>query len=144
MDRAWGPVRVVIAAHAARGDEVVKALYDALGTRIHPGGRGDDLDAVIAESLAEVGLPAELAAAAHSDAHDAALRASHQGAIDIVGDDVGTPVVAIDGVGFFGPVMTPAPKGEDAGRLWDGFVLVTSVPGFYELKRSRTAGPQFD
>lgn len=144
MDRAWGPVRVVIAARAAHGDEVVKPLYDALGTRIHPGGRGEDLDAVIAEALAEVGLPAELAAAASTDAHDEALRTSHQGAIDIVGDDVGTPVVAIDGVGFFGPVMTPAPKAEDAGRLWDGFVLVTSVPGFYELKRSRTAGPQFD
>ena len=144
MDRAWGPVRVVIAARAAHGDEVVKPLYDALGTRIHPGGRGEDLDAVIAEALAEVGLPAELAAAASTDAHDEALRTSHQGAIDIVGDDVGTPVVAIDGVGFFGPVMTPAPQGEDAGRLWDGFVLVTSVPGFYELKRSRTAGPQFD
>ena len=144
MKRAWGPVRVVIAAQAAHGDSVVKALYDALGTRIHPGGRGEDLDAVIAEALAEVGLPAELAHAAHTDEHDEALRASHQGAIDIVGDDVGTPVVAIDGVGFFGPVMTPAPKGEDAGRLWDGFALVTSVPGFYELKRSRSAGPQFD
>src|SRR5690554_13436 len=135
MKRAWGPVRVVIAAQEAHGDEVVKPLYDAMGTRIHPGGRGEDLDTVIAESLAEVGLPAELAEA---------LRASHQGAMDIVGDEVGTPVVAIDGVGFFGPVMTPAPKGEDAGRLWDGFVLVTSVPGFYELKRTRTAGPQFD
>ncbi len=144
LKRAWGPVRVVIAAQAAHGDAVVKPLYDALGTRIHPGGRSDDLDAVVAEALAEVGLPAELAAAAHTDANDDALRASHQGAIDLVGEDVGTPVVAINGVGFFGPVMTPAPKGEDAGRLWDGFVLVTGVPGFYELKRSRTAGPQFD
>jgi len=144
MKRAWGPVRVVVAAQAAHGDGVVKTLYDALGTRIHPGGRGEDLDAVIAEALAEVGLPAELAAAAHSDVNDEALRASHQGAIDLVGEDVGTPVVAINGVGFFGPVMTPAPKGEDAGRLWDGFVLVTGVPGFYELKRSRTDGPRFD
>lgn len=144
MSRAWGPVRVVIAAQAAHGDDVVKPLYDALGTRIHPGGRGEDLEAVIAESLAEVGLPAELADAATTDANDEALRASHQGAMDIVGDEVGTPVVAINGTGFFGPVMTPAPKGEDAGRLWDGFVLITGVPGFYEIKRTRTAGPQFD
>lgn len=144
VDRAWGPVRVIIAAQQAHGDEVVKKLYDAMGTRIHPGGRGKDLDAVIVESLAEVGLPAELAEAAHTDAHDEALRASHQGAMDLVGDEVGTPVVAINGTGFFGPVMTPAPKGEEAGKLWDGFVLITEVPGFYELKRTRTAGPQFD
>ena len=144
MDRAWGPVRVIVAAQQAHGDDVVKKLYDAMGTRIHPGGRGEELDAVIAESLAEVGLPAELAEAARTDAHDEALRASHQGAMDIVGDEVGTPVVAINGTGFFGPVMTPAPKGEDAGRLWDGFVLITGVPGFYELKRTRKARPQFD
>lgn len=144
MDRAWGPVRVVVAAREAHGDDVVKPLYDALGTRIHPGGRGEDLDAVIAEALSEVGLPAELAEAAHSDAHDDALRASHQQAIDLVGDDVGTPVVAVNGVAFFGPVVTPAPKGEDAGRLWDGAVLVAGTPGFFELKRSRDQGPIFD
>lgn len=144
MDRAWGPVRVVVAARAAHGDDVVKPLYDALGTRIHPGGRDDDLEAVIAEALEEVGLPAELAEAAHSDAHDDALRASHQQAIDLVGDDVGTPVVAVNGTAFFGPVVTPAPKGEDAGRLWDGAVLVAGTPGFFELKRSRNQGPIFD
>ena len=144
MDRGWGPVRVVTAARAAHGEEVVKPLYDAIGTRFHPGGRGDDHAGVLAEALAEVGLPAELADAATSDEHDADLRASHQRAIDLVGDEVGTPVVAVNGTAFFGPVMTPAPKGEDAGRLWDGFVLVTSVPGFYELKRTRTQGPVFD
>lgn len=144
MDAAWGPVRVVTAARLAHGEEVVKPLYDAIGTRLHPGGRGDERMAVVAEALAEVGLPADLLEAADSDAYDDELRASHQRALDLVGDDVGTPVVSIDGVAFFGPVMTPAPKGEDAGRLWDGFRLVTSVPGFYELKRSRTQGPVFD
>ena len=144
IDDAWGPVRVITAARLAHGDHVVKPLYDAIGTRLHPGGRQGERMAVVAEALAEVGLPAELLEAASTDAYDDALRASHQGAIDLVGEDVGTPVVAVNGTAFFGPVMTPAPKGEDAGRLWDGFVLVTSVPGFYELKRTRTQGPVFD
>lgn len=143
MDDAWGPVRVLIAVRELHGEQYLKPLYDALGTRRHPGGR-KDTSAIIAESLAEVGLPAELADYATSDEFDAQLRASHGEAIALVGDDVGTPVVAVNGVGFFGPVMTPAPQGEDAGRLWDGFVLVTGVPGFYELKRTRTQGPVFD
>jgi len=144
MDRAWAPVRVVNAAREQHGEQVLKPLYDALGTRIHPGGRGDDLPAVIDEALAEVGLPAELARYATSDELDDSLRASHQSALDIVGDEVGTPVVAVDGVGFFGPVVTPAPKGEAAGRLWDGALLVSSTPGFYEMKRTRSEGPIFD
>lgn len=144
MDTAWGPVRVVTAARLAHGEEVVKPLYDAIGTRLHPGGRREELQQVLAESLAEVGLPAALLAAADDDAHDDDLRASHQRAIDLVGDEVGTPVVAIEGVAYFGPVMTPAPRGEDAARLWDGLVLMTQVPGFYELKRTRTQGPVFD
>ncbi|GAA2523582.1 DsbA family protein [Rarobacter incanus] len=143
MKRAWGPVRVVIAAQAGHGDGIVKPLYDALGERIHLAGR-TDFDAVIAEALDQVGLPASLAAAAHTDRFDEALRASHGKAIELVGDDVGTPVVAFGGVAFFGPVVTPTPHGEAAGRLWDGCVLVASTPGFYELKRSRTQGPIFD
>lgn len=143
MDASWGPVRVLVAAARDHGDEVLKPLYDALGTRRHPGGR-TDTDAIVAESLAEVGLPASLADVAATDQVDDLLRASHARAMDLVGDEVGTPVVAIDGVGFFGPVMTPAPHGEDAGRLFDGLALVTSVPGFYELKRTRTDGPVFD
>lgn len=144
MERAWGPVRVVNAAREHHGEEVLKPLYDALGNRIHPGGRGDDLATVIDEALAEVGLPAELARFAASDELDESLRVSHQEALELVGDEVGTPVVAVDGVGFFGPVVTPAPKGEAAGRLWDGALLVSSTPGFYEMKRTRTAGPIFD
>jgi 2-hydroxychromene-2-carboxylate isomerase len=142
MDRAWGPVRVVMATRAKVGDEIVKPLYDALGERIHH--RGEDLDVAIVGALEDLGLPAELAEAATSDEHDDVLRASHQRAIDLVGDDVGTPVVAVDGVAFFGPVVSPAPKGEAAGRLWDGCVLVAGTPGFFELKRSRTVGPIFD
>ena len=142
MDRAWGPVRVIMATRDKFGDEIVKPLYDALGERIHH--RKEDLDVAIAGALEALDLPAELAQAATSDEHDDVLRASHQRAIDLVGDDVGTPVVAVDGVAFFGPVVSPAPKGEAAGRLWDGCVLVAGTEGFFELKRSRTVGPIFD
>jgi protein-disulfide isomerase-like protein with CxxC motif len=143
MRRAWGPVRVVTAARQAHGDAVVKPLYDAIGTRIHPGGR-KDWDVVVEEALAEVGLPAELAQAATTTEHDEALRQSHAEGIGLVGEDVGTPVVAFDGVAFFGPVVTPAPRGEAAGRLWDGTLLVAGTPGFYEIKRTRSQGPVFD
>jgi hypothetical protein len=140
--KAWGPVRVVVAAAKAHGDSVIKPLYDAIGTRIHPGGQSDYRVAV-AQGLAEVGLPAGLIEAADSTDHDEELRASHRSGTELVGEDVGTPVVAVNGVAFFGPVVTPAPKGEAAGRLWDGCVLVAGTPGFFELKRSRTAGPSF-
>jgi predicted DsbA family dithiol-disulfide isomerase len=143
MDRGWGPVRVIIAAREQYGDKVIKPLYDAMGTRIHLGGE-KDYAKVLVPALEEVGLDLELARFADSDEYDEALRASHQRALDLVGDDVGTPVVSVDGVAFFGPVVTPAPKGEEAGRLWDGCVLVAGIPGFYELKRSRTVGPIFD
>ncbi|GAB96828.1 hypothetical protein KILIM_050_00100 [Kineosphaera limosa NBRC 100340] len=148
MDAAWGPVRVIMAAKAEHGEEVVKKLYDAIGTRVHPGGMAlrdsQQRAQVIAEALAEVGLPAELAFAADSDSVDEALRASHAEGIGLVGDDVGTPVIAIGDVAFFGPVISPAPKGEAAGKLWDGCVLVAGTPGFFELKRSRNVDPIFD
>lgn len=143
MDRGWGPVRVIPAAARQYGDKVVKPLYDAMGTRIHVEDN-KDFDAVIAAALDEVGLDPALARFADSDEVDDRLRASHQRAIDLVGDDVGTPVVAVNGIAFFGPVVSPAPKGEDAGRLWDGCVLVAGTQGFFELKRSRTVGPIFD
>lgn len=148
LDRAWAPVRVIVAAAHGKGPEeanrIRKALYDAIGTRVHVQGRGtEDLRPILEEALAEVGLPAELIGAADSDEYDEELRASHQRAIDLVGDDVGTPVVAVEGIAFFGPVVTPAPKGEAAGRLWDGCLLVAGTPGFFELKRTRTHGPDF-
>jgi DSBA-like thioredoxin domain len=143
MDKAWGPVRVLVAASELHGEKYVKPLYDALGRRIHPGGN-KDWDAVIREALDEVGLPADLAEYAGRGDFDEQLRASHKEGISLVGEDVGTPVISVNGVAFFGPVVTPSPKGEAAARLWDGTVLVASTPGFYELKRTRTQGPIFD
>lgn len=149
MDRAWWPVRTVIAAGREHGPQTRKQLYDAMGTRLHPGGRGkdpDDVREVVRESLAEAGLPESLleqAANVPGDQIDKELRASHQRAIDLVGNDVGTPIVSVAGTAFFGPVVTPAPKGEAAGKLWDGCLLVAATPGFYELKRSREAAPDF-
>jgi 2-hydroxychromene-2-carboxylate isomerase len=142
MVKSWWAGRVAIAAAAKAGDEVLGDLYTALGNRIHVGGREIDRT-VLEEALDEVGLPTDLADAMESDEHDEALRASHQRAMDLVGEDVGTPVISVGDVAFFGPVVTPAPKGEDAGRLWDGVLAVAATPGFFELKRTRTQGPDF-
>jgi predicted DsbA family dithiol-disulfide isomerase len=139
---AWGPVRVLIAASQQHGDDVLLPLYTAMGTRIHHEKHPIDRDLVLA-SLEEVGLPAALADAMDSTEYDEDVKKSHHLGMDQVGEDVGTPVISVDGVAFFGPVVTPAPKGEDAGRLWDGVLLVAGTPGFYELKRSRDRGPDF-
>ncbi len=144
MSKAWAPVRVVIAAREAHGQQVVEPLYTALGTRIHNHGRGDDHATVIAEALDEVGLPAELAQAATSTDYDEALKRDHHLGMDAVGMDVGTPVISVHGMSIFGPVISPAPKGEEAGRLWDGVAGVMAYDGFFELKRTRTRSPVFD
>ncbi|MDX3074537.1 DsbA family protein [Streptomyces sp. NPDC088354] len=149
LTTAWGPVRVCIAAEQKHGSKVLGALYTALGTRIHNQGLGHADREVIVAALEEVGLPTDLADFADSDAYDTELRASHQEGISKVGQDVGTPVIAVPGadgeqIAFFGPVVTPAPKGEAAARLWDGTLLVASTPGFYEIKRTRDQGPIFD
>lgn len=146
--QAWGPVRVVIAAQQLHGDEVVGKLYTALGTRFHNNGEGPTREAIVG-ALTDVGLPEELADYADQHTYDTELRASHKEGIEKVGQDVGTPVIAVPGadgdeVAFFGPVVTPTPRGEAAARLWDGTLLVAATPGFYEIKRTRTAAPSFE
>lgn len=143
MDRAWGPVRVLVAAAQEHGDDVLLPLYTALGNRFHLDKRPKDRDTVT-EALVEAGLPASLADAMTSTRYDDALRASHHAGMDQVGMDVGTPVIAVEGVAFFGPVVSPIPRGEAAGTLWDGVLLVAGTDGFFELKRSRTRDPIFD
>jgi len=139
----WGAVRVLIAAEQRHGNEALLPLYTAIGERAHVQGRGVGLD-VVAEALEETGLPASLLSAAGTTEYDDLLRKSHDAGMDQVGTDVGTPVISYDGVAFFGPVVTPAPKGESAGRLWDGVLLVAGTDGFFELKRTRTRQPVFD
>jgi 2-hydroxychromene-2-carboxylate isomerase len=143
MGRAWGPVRVCAAAAQDAGPGVLGPMYTALGTRFHVQGRREDPE-VIPEALAEAGLPASLASAAGSTELDEVIKASHHEAFDDVGLDVGTPVIRIRGRALFGPVITPAPKGEAAGQLWDGLVLVSQADGFFELKRTRDRKPAFD
>lgn len=143
MDEAWGPVRVVVAAAAEQGDEVVLPLYTALGTRFHHEKLPRDR-ATVEAALTEVGLPVDLADAMTSTRWDDQLKASHHAGMDQVGFEVGTPVIAAEGVAFFGPVVSPIPRGEAAGRLWDGVRLVAGTDGFFELKRSRNRDPIFD
>jgi hypothetical protein len=143
MDRSWLPVRVITAAKELHGEQYVKRLYDAIGMRVHPGAQ-KDYRAAVAGALTDVGLPASLLEYGDTEEFDEALRASHHAGMDQVGDDVGTPVIAVGGHAFFGPVFTPAPKGEYAGQLWDAVVTLGSYDGFYEIKRTRTQGPIFE
>ena len=149
MGEAWAPVRVLTAARLTHGPEVLGPLYTAMGSRYHlqqqPKNR-----ATLEAALRDAGLPTDLAAAGDTDRYDEELRASHSRGITLVGQDVGSPIIAVpstdgssDPVAFFGPVVNPAPKGEDAARLWDGVITVASAPNFYEIKRTRTAGPDF-
>lgn len=145
---AWGPVRVLVAARKAHGDEILLPLYEALATQIHLGGRQlheepDAGRALIAAALAEVDADADLIDAVDDPWWDDAVVTSHHEGMDQVGEDVGTPTIAVNGTAFFGPVLTAIPRGEEAGRLWDGAVALAAYPHFFELKRTRTGDLDF-
>jgi len=142
LSRNWGPVRVLIAAEQKFGSALLGPLYTALGTRFHNEQQPRER-ATIEAALADVGLPVELADAMDSTGYDETLRASHCDGMERVGYDVGTPVISVNGASFFGPVLSPIPRGEAAARLWDGILLVAATDGFFELKRSRTRDPVF-
>ena len=132
-------------AVAGAGHDVVDCgpLYTALGTRFHHEKQSHADRAVIESALAEAGLPASLADAMDSTSYDEALRVSHADGMDRVGYEVGTPVISVAGTSFFGPVVSPIPRGEAAVRLWDGVLQVATTDGFFELKRTRTRDPIF-
>ncbi len=142
MAKTLGPVRVCIAAQDKTDD--LLPLYTALGNRIHLQKVEIDDPSLLPDALEEAGLPTDLAAAATDASLDEPLKESHHRGMDPVGMDVGTPVIHVDGVAFFGPVLSRIPRGEEAGRVWDGARLLAGYPHFYELKRTRTEGPVFD
>ena len=133
---AWQPVRVLMAAEQKYGKEAVLPLYTAMGTRIHIEKQDKDR-AMIEASLTDAGLPIELADAMDDISYDDAIRESHRAGMDQVGNEVGTPTIAFNGAAFFGPVISKAPRGEEAGQLWDACVTLSAYPHFYELKRAR-------
>ena len=143
MKDAWLPARAALLVEQRHGSEKLRDFYTEIGTRFHLRQEPKTPD-VVRAALAAVGADEDIADLAQTDAFDDDLRRSHHEGMDPVGDEVGTPVLRINGMSLFGPVISPAPKGEEAGSLFDGVEKVTAYPGLFELKRTRTVGPILD
>jgi 2-hydroxychromene-2-carboxylate isomerase len=142
LTTAWQPVRVLMAVEQKHGKDALLPLYTALGTRIHIEKQDKDR-AMIEAALTEAGLDVSFADAMDDSSYDEAIAKSHHLGMDQVGNEVGTPTIAFEGRAFFGPVISKAPKGEDAGTMWDAFIALSKFEHFYELKRSRTEDLDF-
>lgn len=142
LKTAWQPVRVLMAAEQKYGKDVLLPLYTAMGNRIHLEKQDKDRD-MIEAALTEAGLDLSLADAMDDPSYDEAIAASHERGISQVGNEVGTPTIAFEGRAFFGPVISKAPKGEEAGRIWDACVTLSGYEHFSELKRARTTALDF-
>ena len=142
-EKALGPLRIICAAEKLYGPKVKGELYTAFGNEIHLNKKKFSHELNLA-TLAKFEYSKSLIDSADDTSLDELILTSHNSAISTVGEDVGTPVISVGEVAFFGPVISPAPKGEAAGKLFDGVVEVASYPGFFELKRTRTAKPIFD
>jgi hypothetical protein len=128
------------------GPEALRAWHTAFGSEIFDQWRlpdGAEYHAAAENALAAAGLPVVLASVADSTEYDEPLRHSHTEGAAPVGVDSGTPVIHIDGAAFFGPVLNAVPRGADALRVFDGARLLAGSPDFFELKRTRTAPPEF-
>ena len=145
-------LRVASAARAQGGNASVAAVYTALGNAIHIGGRREELvndpKSFLLSIVADAGLPAEVAAAFEDSTHDEVIRYETEAALSRTGKDVGTPILTFNPksaneASLFGPVISKAPKGEEAMTLWDA-VQTIAESGVAEIKRSLRAAPQFD
>lgn len=143
MERSFGLLRVVEAARGAGHGDRIRDLYLEMGRHFHHDDDGLTFD--VEDVLVKSGIDGALAGAYDDPSWNEHVRASTREAEAVAGDDVGTPIVAfeVDGEwrGYFGPVLPAVPRGEDALRLWDGLAAMIQVEGFYELKRTRTLGP---
>lgn len=136
-------LRVMESVRTTDGNEGVFKLYWELGARIH---HDKDHTFSAADALATVGLDTSHAAAFDDESWDDVIRAGMNEGLALVGDDVGTPIIAFessDGVktGYFGPVISRIPNTEKSLAMWDALVAMMDVDTFFELKRTRTEGP---